>query len=116
IEDLTMMVVIVHRGSEPLLNQQSTITEITITEVAFADPPLLNSVGVHEPYALRAIVVMRSEDGFYGLGETYGDAAHVRRLRRAAERLIGANVFNHHDIAARVSESLVNDSGKGGNG
>ena len=26
------------------------ITAVTITPVAFADPPLLNSVGVHEQY------------------------------------------------------------------
>jgi hypothetical protein len=30
------------------------ITGARITPVAFADPPLLNSAGVHEPYALRA--------------------------------------------------------------
>ena len=28
------------------------ITGVTITPVAFADPPLLNAVGVHEPFAL----------------------------------------------------------------
>jgi len=27
------------------------ISAVTITPVAFADPPLLNSVGVHEPWA-----------------------------------------------------------------
>src|SRR5205809_739302 len=30
------------------------ISAVTVTPVAFADPPLLNSVGVHEPFALRA--------------------------------------------------------------
>ena len=40
------------------------ISNVTITPVAFADPPLLNSVGVHEPFALRAIieVATRSEE------------------------------------------------------
>ena len=32
------------------------ISRVTVTPVAFADPPLLNSVGVHEPFALRAIL------------------------------------------------------------
>ena len=32
------------------------ITEIVLTPVAFRDPPLLNSAGVHEPWALRTIV------------------------------------------------------------
>ncbi|PRB68103.1 enolase C-terminal domain-like protein [Arthrobacter sp. MYb213] len=92
------------------------ITDIEITPVAFADPPLLNSVGVHEPFALRAILVMRTEDGTYGLGETYGDQAHVIRLRRAAELLIGADVFNTNQISALVSQSLMDDRGIGGHG
>ncbi|MHA6968771.1 glucarate dehydratase family protein [Glutamicibacter bergerei] len=92
------------------------ITDIQITPVAFADPPLLNSVGVHEPFALRAIVVMRTEDGTYGLGETYGDEAHLIRLRRAASFLIGADVFNSNHISALVSQSLVEDQGVGGHG
>ena len=32
------------------------VTGARITPVAFVDPPLLNTVGVHQPYALRAIV------------------------------------------------------------
>jgi LDH2 family malate/lactate/ureidoglycolate dehydrogenase len=49
------------------------ITGVTITPVAFKDPPLLNVVGVHEPYALRAIVEVHTDAGVSGLGETYGD-------------------------------------------
>ena len=47
------------------------ITNVTITPVAFADPPLLNSVGVHEPFALRAIIEVATDAGIGGLGETY---------------------------------------------
>ena len=39
-----------HGGSMSALR----ISAVTVTPVAFADPPLLNSVGVHEPFALRA--------------------------------------------------------------
>ena len=49
------------------------ISAVTITPVAFADPPLLNSVGVHEPFALRAVVEVSTDDGLSGLGETYAD-------------------------------------------
>ena len=55
------------------------ISAVTITPVAFRDPPLLNSVGVHEPYALRAIVEVRTDGGLTGLGETYADARHLER-------------------------------------
>jgi L-alanine-DL-glutamate epimerase-like enolase superfamily enzyme len=45
------------------------ISAVTVTPVAFADPPLLNSVGVHEPFALRAVVEVSTDDGLAGLGE-----------------------------------------------
>jgi len=32
------------------------IAEMNVTPIAVADPPLLNSNGVHQPYALRTIV------------------------------------------------------------
>jgi hypothetical protein len=49
------------------------ITGARITPVAFADPPLLNTVGVHQPYALRAIIQLDTDSGLVGLGETYAD-------------------------------------------
>ena len=39
------------------------ISDVTITPVAFADPPLLNAVGVHEPFALRAIIEIATDAG-----------------------------------------------------
>lgn len=94
----------------------SRIIEVQVTPVAFADPPLLNSVGVHEPFALRAIVVVRTDTGHYGLGETYGDQQHLVRLERAADELVGAEVFNLNQVADRVALSLVEDPGTGGHG
>lgn len=52
------------------------ITGARITPVAFVDPPLLNTVGVHQPYALRAIIELDTDAGLVGLGETYADTAH----------------------------------------
>ena len=50
------------------------IKRITVTPIAFKDPPLLNASGVHEPYALRSIIQVESDTGLVGLGESYGDA------------------------------------------
>ena len=58
------------------------ITGARITPVAFVDPPLLNTVGVHQPYALRAIIQLDTDAGLVGLGETYADQAHLARLER----------------------------------
>lgn len=97
-------------------SQSHRIADIQITPVAFADPPLLNSVGVHEPYALRSIVVLHTESGHYGLGETYGDSAHLARLERAAGFLRGTDVFKLNQIAELVEDSLRGDQGQGGHG
>lgn len=92
------------------------ITSIEITPVAFHDPPLLNAVGVHEPFALRAIIEVTTDSGLTGLGETYGDAAHLVRLRAAAYSLIGVDVFDTNSMQRRVAASLAADTTSGGHG
>jgi len=84
----------------------SRIADVTITPVAFRDPPLLNSNGVHEPFALRAIVECRTDDGIVGLGETYGELAHLERLRAVSPRLAGLDPFSLNELHRRVAESL----------
>jgi glucarate dehydratase len=92
------------------------ITAVQITPVAFKDPPLLNAVGVHEPYAIRAIVEVRTDEGLTGLGETYADTAHLDRLRRAAEHIVGLDVWNLSVLARTVRQSLAGDTASGGSG
>ena len=79
------------------------ITGITITPVAFADPPLLNSVGVHEPFALRAIIEIDTDAGLSGLGETYADAKHLTALQAAASAITGVDVYQTGEIYRRVA-------------
>ena len=40
---------------------RSRISRVVVTPVAFGDPPLLNVVGVHHPYALRANVELHTD-------------------------------------------------------
>ncbi|MCW8098902.1 glucarate dehydratase family protein [Streptomyces tauricus] len=91
------------------------IADVTVTPVAFKDYPLLNTVGVHEPYALRTIIEMTTESGVTGIGETYGGTVHLERLRRAAEGLIGLDVWNLNDLVARTTRALGEDT-SGGDG
>jgi glucarate dehydratase len=95
---------------------QVAITGVTITPVAFKDPPLLNAVGVHEPFALRAVIELHTDAGITGLGETYGDAGHLQRLRVAADAITGADVFNINLLRAKVAQALAQDSVQGGHG
>jgi glucarate dehydratase len=92
------------------------IKDITITPVAFKDPPLLNAVGVHEPFALRAIVEVTTDSGISGLGETYGDAPHLNRLKLAARALAGTDVFDINGMRRRVITALNADTTVGGHG
>jgi glucarate dehydratase len=82
------------------------ITNVTITPVAFRDPPLLNAVGVHEPFAIRSILEVETSDGVTGLGESYGDALHLERLRLVGERLRGVDVFATTEMLQVVAASL----------
>lgn len=85
------------------------ITGARITPVAFADPPLLNTVGVHQPYALRAIIQLETDAGLGGLGETYADTRHLARLHAAAEAITGLDVFALNEIRASIARRLHDD-------
>ncbi|MFC9912160.1 glucarate dehydratase family protein [Streptomyces sp. NPDC059862] len=91
------------------------IAGVTVTPVAFRDHPLLNTVGVHEPYALRTIVEITTETGVSGVGETYGGTVHLERLRRAADELVGMDVWSLNDLIARSTRALGSDT-TGGDG
>jgi glucarate dehydratase len=82
------------------------VRDVTVTPIAFPDPPLLNSAGVHEPWALRAVVQVRCADGPVGLGETYGDAPHVALLQRAAAALQGLDVFDLAGLERRIAAAI----------
>ena len=85
------------------------ITGARITPVAFADPPLLNTVGVHQPFALRAIIQLDTDAGVVGLGETYADTRHLVRLEAAAEAIVGLDVFALNVIRATIAQRLAGD-------
>ncbi|MER8056545.1 MULTISPECIES: glucarate dehydratase family protein [unclassified Streptomyces] len=92
------------------------ITDVTVTPVAFRDPALLNAVGVHEPFALRAVLEVHTDQGITGLGETYADEGHLRRLRRAADALVGLDVYRLGRMHAAVAAALGGDTGSDGHG
>ncbi|MEV0226809.1 glucarate dehydratase family protein [Streptomyces sp. NPDC050704] len=94
----------------------STITGVTLTPVAFADPALLNAVGVHEPYAIRTIVEVHTSDGVTGLGETYADDGHLVRLRAVADAITGRSVFALNELFAVATRTLSNQTGADGHG
>jgi glucarate dehydratase len=92
------------------------ITGARITPVAFVDPPLLNTVGVHQPYALRAVIQLDTDSGLVGLGETYADTAHLERLEAAARAIVGQDVFALNVIRGLIADRLGGDNDRSGSG
>ncbi|MFU0498236.1 glucarate dehydratase, partial [Pseudomonas syringae pv. actinidiae] len=48
---------------DPLGDRLLKIIRVTVTPIAFRDPPLLNASGIHEPFALRSIIEIESDNG-----------------------------------------------------
>ncbi len=87
------------------------IATVRITPIAFRDPPLLNASGVHEPYALRTIIEVESDNGLVGLGETYGDRATLEPLQRLARQLAGLSPFDLNGLEALVKADALQHAG-----
>jgi hypothetical protein len=83
------------------------IKHVTVTPIAFKDPPLLNASGIHEPYALRSIIEIESDNGVIGLGESYGDAPVLAILEKLKDDLIGLDPFNLNGLRALVLATVA---------
>jgi glucarate dehydratase len=83
------------------------IAQIQVIPVAFPDPPLRNSTGVHEPFALRTLVRLETDDGIVGWGEGYGGAAPVAELEQARAKVVGMDPWQLEAIRLRVPEPRV---------
>ena len=83
------------------------IRELIVTPIAFRDPPLLNSNGVHEPLALRVILQLVLEDGTVGLGESPGGMDRLERLQAAAKVVAGMDVFDTTAVTAAIDAALL---------
>ena len=82
------------------------IVDVVITPVALKDPPLLNSSGVHEPFALRSIVEVQTDAGIVGISEAYGDDATLALLHQAATAVVGTDVFDLNELSRRVASAV----------
>ncbi|MFD8724471.1 glucarate dehydratase family protein [Streptomyces sp. NPDC059629] len=84
-----------------------TITDVRLTPILVADPPLLNTQGVHQPYTPRLIVEVETADGVVGVGETYGDTKYLELARPFAERLHGRQVSDLNGLFTVADEVAV---------
>ncbi|MEU6036984.1 glucarate dehydratase family protein [Actinomadura sp. NPDC047616] len=65
------------------------IVRATVTPILISDPPLLNVLGVHQPYTPRCVVELETDTGVTGVGETYGDTGYLAAARSLAAAVTG---------------------------
>ncbi|MFD6531156.1 glucarate dehydratase family protein [Streptomyces sp. NPDC060184] len=85
------------------------IEDVRLTPILIADPPLLNTQGVHQPYTPRLIVEVVTRGGVSGVGETYGDSVYLDLARPLAQALPGRPVSDLNGLFA-LAEEVCGDS------
>ncbi|WP_447037350.1 glucarate dehydratase family protein [Streptomyces sp. DSM 118878] len=90
-----------------MYGQSLVISEVRLTPVLVADPPLLNTQGVHQPYTPRLIIEVVTEGGVTGIGETYGDGKYLELARPFARRLVGRGVADLNGLFTLADDVAV---------
>ncbi|MEU8442398.1 glucarate dehydratase family protein [Streptomyces microflavus] len=80
------------------------IEDVRLTPILVADPPLLNTQGVHQPYTPRLIVEVVTRGGATGVGETYGDGKYLDPAGALARALPGRAVTDLNGLFALADE------------
>ena len=93
------------------MRRDTRITDVRVTPIAFRDGPLLNAAGIHEPWALRAIVELETSDGRVGISETYGDEPMLRVLEQAKALVQGLSPFDLNRMEERVRATIRPSAG-----
>jgi glucarate dehydratase len=70
------------------------IVDLRVTPIAFADPPLRSSYGLHAPYALRTVVELIGEDGLVGVSEAHGGEQTIADFARARDAVVGRDAYD----------------------
>lgn len=89
------------------------IADIRVTPIAFYDPPLLNNAGCHQPFALRSVIEVETEDGVVGLGESYGNTGVIEGIRAVAPGLVGREVTDLNGLWATARAVIEGDDSAG---
>lgn len=92
------------------MTRDLTIADVRLTPILVADPPLLNTQGVHQPYTPRLIIEVVTTEGISGFGETYGDTKYLELARPFAAKLTGRQVSDLNGLFTVADEVAVDAS------
>lgn len=65
-----------------------------------ADPPIRSSYGLHSPYALRTILILKTDDGLTGVAEAHGGDGSLAALQAIQPMVVGMDPFQLHALWA----------------
>lgn len=93
------------------LSPRPVIADVRLSPVLIADPPLLNTQGVHQPYTSRLVVEVVTAEGVTGVGETYGDTKYLELARPLAAALPGLELTDSGGLFA-LAERIEVDAAR----
>ena len=70
------------------------VVDLRVHSIAISDPPLRSSYGLHQPYALRTILELVSDQGVVGIAETLGGDGIAKGFEALRPRLLGQDPFS----------------------
>lgn len=79
------------------------IVDMRVTPIAITDPPLRNSVGIHQPYALRTVVELVDDHGVTGISEVPGDLDTTAALEESRACVVDADPFHTTALMATLA-------------
>ncbi|MGW2204125.1 glucarate dehydratase family protein [Streptomyces sp. NPDC001774] len=86
------------------MNPDLLVEDVRLTPILIADPPLLNTQGIHQPLTPRLVVEVVMRGGATGLGETYGDGRYLDLARPLAEAMPGHAVTDVNGLFALAGQ------------
>jgi glucarate dehydratase len=80
---------------------------MTVTPIAIADPPLRSAYGLHQPYALRTVLQLRSESGIVGIAEAFGGERALAEFLHVRDLVVGMDAYELTALYARIQQPRV---------
>jgi len=82
------------------------IQKLNITPIAITDPPLLNSVGLHQNYALRTVIELVTDDNITGISEIPGNIQVNTLLEECRSTILGTDPFQLNRLRNQLFEKF----------
>lgn len=94
------------------MGESLNIARMVVTPIAVADPPLRSAFGLHQPYALRTIIELVSEDGISGFAETHGNSQILEDIERVRSLVVGCDAWDLTPLRLAIEREFTSEAGR----